>query len=418
MKGLVISWFYPPINSSEGLVTFKLLNRSDMRHDVFTQQDDSSWSYNSTETKLTNKNIRTIFGNGESLDAWVKSCVKYFDKHHNEYEFIMSRSMPPESHVAALAIKRKYPHIKWIASFGDPIFNSPYTNIAQYKEVKPWPVNPLKPAFTKHLLRSLINAYRTKPDRQNRAKNKKLESGILELADAVIFNNPYQQEFMLGQHQLKRQTRSIVIPHPFEDEFYGKRMKPSKNTDKISITHIGHLDLIRTPINFLKAVARLRDTNPELYKKLDVSFYGTFDEKSKVYLVDNELFDSVHIKKPVTYFESLDIMQKSDWCLLVDANISLESQQNIYFAAKLADYLGSNRPIFALTMYEGASADIIRHTNNILSSHSVDEIYMFLVLLVRGLLDTGTTKVDRQNYSAAHTSKLYDNLVKELVDNS
>ena len=28
-KIFVISWYYPPINSSEGLVTWKLLNRSE-----------------------------------------------------------------------------------------------------------------------------------------------------------------------------------------------------------------------------------------------------------------------------------------------------------------------------------------------------------------------------------------------------
>ena len=51
MKGFVISWFYPPINSSEGLVTFKLLNRSEIKHDVFTQKGNQHWSYKK-ENKL------------------------------------------------------------------------------------------------------------------------------------------------------------------------------------------------------------------------------------------------------------------------------------------------------------------------------------------------------------------------------
>ena len=42
---LVITWFYPPVNSSEGLVTYKLLNNSIYKYDVFTQKKSSSWSY-------------------------------------------------------------------------------------------------------------------------------------------------------------------------------------------------------------------------------------------------------------------------------------------------------------------------------------------------------------------------------------
>ena len=34
----VITWFYPPVNSSEGLVTYKLLNNSRYEYDVFTQK--------------------------------------------------------------------------------------------------------------------------------------------------------------------------------------------------------------------------------------------------------------------------------------------------------------------------------------------------------------------------------------------
>ena len=39
-KGLVISWYFPPINSSEGLVTFKLLKNSKYKYDVFTQPEE------------------------------------------------------------------------------------------------------------------------------------------------------------------------------------------------------------------------------------------------------------------------------------------------------------------------------------------------------------------------------------------
>ena len=58
---LVISWFYPPINSSEGLVTFKLLNNSRYEYDVYTQKGATDFSYGKNvalektgETRLSN----------------------------------------------------------------------------------------------------------------------------------------------------------------------------------------------------------------------------------------------------------------------------------------------------------------------------------------------------------------------------
>ena len=41
----------------------------------------------------------------------------------------------------------------------------------------------------------------------------------------------------------------------------------------------------------------------------------------------------VRFRKPVTYFESLKIMQESDWVLLIDANLSYFLNENIFFAA-------------------------------------------------------------------------------------
>ena len=58
---LVISWFFPPVNSSEGLVTYKLLKASKLNYDVFTQKDNSSWSYGNTDKLPDCKNINTIF---------------------------------------------------------------------------------------------------------------------------------------------------------------------------------------------------------------------------------------------------------------------------------------------------------------------------------------------------------------------
>lgn len=105
-------------------------------------------------------------------------------------------------------------------------------------------------------------------------------------------------------------------------------------------------------------------------------------------------------------------MRKSDYLLLVDANLSTIIDKNIFFAAKLADYLGSKRPIFGITMYDGPSAKILRETNNIVSSFSVEEIYMNLRYILDGKIKD--IKYDANNYNAKNVSKNFDEELEKL----
>ena len=125
-KILVISWYYPPINSSEGLVTYKLINNSEYQYDVFTQKKNENWSYGSNVDYENNENVNSIFCKSDNINDWVKEAYEYFVKNRKKYDIVMTRSMPQESHVIGLKIKENYPEVKWIASFGDPIKNNPY----------------------------------------------------------------------------------------------------------------------------------------------------------------------------------------------------------------------------------------------------------------------------------------------------
>jgi len=419
MKGFVISWFFPPINSSEGLVTFKLLKNSGIKHDVFTQNSNNNWSYNSSENYLKHENISTIFGKAESLDEWAQECFKYFDKHHKKYDFIMTRSMPPESHKAALLIKAKYPNVKWIASFGDPIADSPYTILS--KEKSPHRLNEqsifnnsLREIFSmKRFAKNILWDYKDRHFVAEERTKRRLEKDTLLYADHLIFNSSYQENYMLKDFSEQVKHKALVIPHTFDKDFYVNKVKTNRQSDKIEISYLGHLDYLRNPINFLKAIKKLQRLKTDNYKRLSVNFYGNIDNYSKIYILDNSLYDIVHINKPIKYLESLEIMQKSDWCLLIDANLSRVVDENIYFAAKIADYIGSGTNIFGITMSDGASSDIIRETGGIVSSHSVDEIFMYLNLITENKIQTKNKNTSK--YDSRNAAKRYDDLVRKMM---
>lgn len=418
MKGFVISWFFPPINSSEGLVTFKLLKNSKIKHDVFTQDDNLSWTYNSDETELKSENIKIIKNKAANEQEWIKNAVKYFDEHYEEYNFIMTRSMSPAAHEAGLLIKAKYPEIKWIASFGDPIANNPYTFF--YKESNPYSsmtngfeASSIRYTLSpKRIIKSLIWRIRKfrarKYDPEINAT--KLENNVFLNADKIILNNKYQKEYMLLNKKYTS-DKIIIIPHTYDLDFYPKTANKDK---KIRMTYLGHLDYIRNVDLFLKAVLRLKDERKELYNKIEVNFYGNMSQKNKADIIDYQLYEKVKVNKSVKYLESLKIMKNSDLLLMFDANLGGFLDKNIFFAGKIADYMGTGNPIFAVTMLDGASADILREINANIATYSADDIYNQLVYI----LDKGANKLNnnKKNYNITNVVKIYDEMVVNLIE--
>lgn len=422
LKGLVISWYFPPINSSEGLCTFKLLKNSSFDYDVYTQKNNKSWSYDTNEDKLISKNINSIFSETDDIKKWTEEGITKFSNNCSGYDFVMSRSMAPESHEIALTIKAKNPDLLWIASFGDPIANNPYNKLTMHES--PYKVKGkgiLSFSFRyiispKRIIKNLLWNYKNKKYIKNCTrilKDEKLQDIVLKKADVIIFNNEYQMNYMLENYDDSIKKKALLLYHGYDKDFYKKSSK--KINEKYTISHLGHLDDIRTPRNFLKALSRLKKELPNLYDKLQVNLYGEMSDKDKIFIVDNDLYDVVKFKKPVKYFESLKVMQQSDLLLLIDANLGTVIPNNIFYAAKLADYIGSKSNIFGITMQEGPSYNIIKDIGGVVSSHSTDDIYNNLVMILENKINLSNNmdkKFDMVTISKKFDNRIYDELKK------
>ncbi|MBQ9071770.1 MAG: glycosyltransferase family 1 protein [Bacilli bacterium] len=416
-KALVISWYFPPINSSEGLVTFKLLKNSRYKYDVFTQKGNLSWTYGDNANKLVSENITPIFSTKSDIKEWIEEGVEYIRKNHQKYDYIMSRSMAPESHVIALRVKQEFPEIKWIASFGDPISDNPFSHY--YEQVSPHQAKGVLSGEVglkyflspKRIIKNTIwqirhKRYLRKFDTEK--EKEKLQNSTLNMADVIILNSEYQKNHMLSSYNGNIQDKVVILPHSYDSDFYPKNKK--EKHDKIKFTYLGHLDEIRTPKKFLEAIDRLNKTVKNLKDKIEVEFYGNLGDHDKLYIVDNYLCDIVKFKAPVDYFESLNIMKNTDWLLSFDANLSKYVQQNIFFPAKVADYIGSKTKMLGVTMFEGASADVFREVGALICSYSSDEIYMYLKMIIEDKLEIKMKNT--QKYDAKNVAKEYDKMVE------
>lgn len=420
-KGLVISWYFPPINSSEGTCTFKLLKNSKQEYDVFTQKNDKNWSYDTNEDKMTASNIHTIFSEAPTITDWVKEGIKYGNDHIDQYDFIMSRSMAPESHEIALEIKKEHPQMFWIASFGDPIANNPYLKLIEQKSpyrVRGTGIMEKKFLYVLSPKRILKHLYWTYTDKKYKRKHtriykdEKLQDQVLRTCDRVIFNNKYQMEYMLESYGEEIKKKALLLPHGYDLDFYPE-IKENKSKDKKYVmSYLGHLDETRTPKNLLDALSRLKKNKEDLYRKLEFDIYGNMSDKDKAYIIDSDLCDVVKFKKPIKYFETLRIMKESNLLILIDANLGKVLPKNIFYAAKLADYIGSGSNIFAITMLDGPSADIVNEVGGVVSSHSVDDIYNNLVMILEGKIKI-SNNISKE-YDMKTIAKKFDEEIEKI----
>lgn len=419
-KILVISWFYPPINSSEGLVTYKLLRNSKLQYDVCMQESNASWSYGKNEKLPEAVNVTRIPVAADDLEVWKEAAVEYFRKNKEKYDIVMTRSMPPESHMIGLKIKEIKPEIIWIASFGDPIANNPFV-LKDMNTLSPYSHKFRRMGIRelispKRILKNALWKKRTNDSLEPFRREQKLEEDILRQCDYVILNNKYQEAYMLGSYDESIKSKALVLPHSYDSTLYPETTGETKVNKKIRMVYIGHLNDIRTPHLLFEAVNQLKEMKPDLDDRLEIQLYGNMSDKEKVYLLDNELLDVVQIKKPVDYRTSLAIMKESDWLIHIDANLSGVLDENIFFAAKLADYIGAGKPIFGITMFDGAGADVIRDVNGLTVSYTADEIrnYLYLIVYKNYTIQMESEK-NKEQYNAVNVAARFDEFVKNRV---
>ena len=155
----------------------------------------------------------------------------------------------------------------------------------------------------------------------------------------------------------------------------------------------------------------------DLKDKVEFDFYGNMSNNDKLYIINNDLTDFVKIKKPVSYETSLKIMKNSDWLLHIDANIFDILNENIFFAAKLADYIGTGNKIIGLTMLDGASADILRKINALILTYSKEEIKNYLYLIIYKQFEIKMNKSALNEYNAKVVSNKFDQFIENEVLN-
>lgn len=405
MYGLIVSWFFPPATSAEGLVTFKLLRNSQSRYDVVSA-DNRSWSYDA-DSELTSPNIRAFYVKAKAPSDWVRGCVEKCEALCAEtpYDFIMTRAMPPESHIAGLKMKKKRPGLLWIASMADPIGRNPYDYGRYFSGgARQFLKNP--PLFLARIFLWLHNIH--------------LDRSVQRRADLLIFPSEEQCRFTLDKRYDRLKEKALILPHT-----YDLSLLPAQNENKASapdavgrktvISYLGHLSAFRSARGLIEAASLLKTREPALADRLLIRLVGNMPEDQRALIDKKGIGDMIRVEKPVPYASSLSVMADSDMLLLIDADFAF-MENNIFFASKLADYMGVGKPVFGLTTPQGPSARIIRSAGcPVCRPGDAEAICEELMRITRGEVPQPDRNV-YASYDAARVAALFDSYVKKALE--
>lgn len=334
---------------------------------------------------------------------------------NERFDCIMTFSFPLSSNLLGIWLKR-YFHIPWIAFFSDPWADNPHL---RYKSIF-----------------KLINTY--------------LEQSVCKHADMLVFASPemhlaYKKKypFVINKSTFLKHSYDPgmyeTIPvysktihnkdNPLLSTFTKGEYEEIPDTDnhhltyinisgvekkKLIMRYIGAFYGERTIEPFLIALRKLLGTNASKETMLFVEVIGNIARKytnQYARLLDRyDLGAIVKFYPPVSYRESLRLMQTADVLVLIDASID----GSVFLPSKLIDYIGSGRPIFAITPENSATSGVVRKVGGWLAEPNDADA---MVKILHDILDNYKNGTLQQFMPSERISKEYSisSNMKKLV---
>jgi glycosyltransferase involved in cell wall biosynthesis len=270
---------------------------------------------------------KLLYPDGERIWQYFsrRAAVKEMEK--EKYDIIYSTSYPYSDHLLALYLKKKYPHIPWVADFRDE-----------------WNTNPFIIAFNYNKLRKNIE--------------QRMEKQILDKADSLIANTPIMLEHFI-KNDLSLRKKFIVLPNGYDEaDFEGLSYEKPSN-ERFTITFSGLLYGNSTPDNIFEAVQNLVTEKKIDKKKILIKFIGNYKANFMEQLIEKyKLEGIVEVLPYMKHKDSIKQLVLSNAVLLILG----EGKESVY-TGKIFEYMSCGRPIIATIPVNGAAASLINETD-------------------------------------------------------
>ncbi|MPS65607.1 MAG: glycosyl transferase family 1 [Chryseobacterium sp.] len=278
---------------------------------------------------------------------WVKPSVQFLEKYLKENKIdVVATSGPPHSlHLIGLNLKKKLPHLKWIADFRDP-----WTEISYYKHLKLTKSSDqkhrqLENQVFKNANITLATSY---TDAENFRKNG---------ANAVCITNGFDVE--LNVKSLHRKDAQSSIESSTVQQLNNLTSSQLTGTTQFTLSYIGVLEQLRNPENLWKALDDLVAANSDFAKNFSLKFVGRIDDKILQEIENSNLKNHILNLGYLSHDNAIHEMQSSD--ILLITNFPNESSRGI-IPGKIFEYLATGKQIISFGPDDADVSTILNET--------------------------------------------------------
>jgi hypothetical protein len=346
MRVLFISTEIWSEKNPEGIVARKLLNgliENNLIVDLLTTNNTNISSLN--KEYVVNDNTIEIISKlqkkitGIEKQQFVKYILSNLEKYEiQKYDLILTRSEPFFIHEIGYNIKKRYPAIKWIASFGDPVFLNPYNSkslikrkIAKKLERKYWQTS----NFVTHTNQTVLDEY--------------INAGFPR-DKCFVLENPFIHKNNDESVNYLSNNNNPLKPLKFAyiGSLYGKRT-------------IHPVIKLFSEMNFdfeLIIVGGIRNTYYENRYGILTKFLS-WKDKRKIFSPINKYNLQNKIKfLPFMQKDALDVFINNNVDVLINIDAKI-GKKNLFLSSKIVEYLQYGKPILNFSI-PGATVNFLK----------------------------------------------------------
>jgi len=188
------------------------------------------------------------------------------------------------------------------------------------------------------------------------------EKRFVSSSDAIIsVSDPIIDSIRIRHRALELQSKLQTISNGFDEEDFANIQIYKKQRNHLLITYTGSFMGKQTPEHFLKSIQLLIDNKSIDASDLKIQFIGHYDEPVRNMLQSFSGRIPIEILDFQPYEKTLRHQTESDLLLLI-VSIDEKEQGQQTMTGKFFEYIGAQRPLFALVP-EGPLKDLIQRGN-------------------------------------------------------
>lgn len=309
---------------------------------------------------------------------WVKPSVEFLEKYlkTNHFDALVTTGPPHSLHLIGLGLKKKMPHLKWIADFRDP-----WTEISYYKHLK---------------LTKIADK-----------KHRKLEAEVFKNADITLATS-----YTDAENFRKKGANAFCITNGFDAEVRNPKSKVEKS-GKFTLSYVGVLEQLRDPEILWQTLTDLVEENNDFEKDFELKFVGRLDDKILKKIENSSLKNKLTNLGYQTHNVALSEMQNSS--VLLMTNFPKESSKGI-IPGKIFEYLATGKTILSFGPKDADVEKILNETKagKHFGYDEKDHLKQF-ILETYHLWKSGNLETNAKNIEQFSRKNLTKNLV-DLLD--